>query len=390
MHKLERVIYASSVMREEDFFELFKDSSKIPGQQAQKFNRLMVKGFAKNGLDIKVISAPPITPSNCPSKVKALGRKKNGNVCYRYLPIVNIRGIKNIFVMITSFFSTFFSLVGKNAAVVCDVLNISVAMGAVTAGRLLRKRCAGIVTDIPELMVTGHTDKMIKLSHRIIGKCTDYVFLTEAMNERLNPEGKPYVIVEGVCDEDQVNEYISADGADKSCLYAGLLDAEYGVKSMVDAFIMADIPNCTLHLCGGGPYVAELNEIVKKHENVVYHGMMMISDVLDLERKVSLLINPRPSSGEFTKFSFPSKNMEYMTSGTPVIANRLLGIPNEYYDYIYVFGGETVEEMAESFRTVFFESPEALSQKGADAYRFVTEFKNSKAQAGKVIKLIHK
>ncbi len=390
MHKLERVIYASSVMREEDFFELFKDSSKIPGQQAQKFNRLMVKGFAKNGLDVKVISAPPITPSNCPSKVKAWGRKKNGNVCYRYLPIVNIRGIKNIFVMITSFFGTFFSLVGKNAAVVCDVLNISVAMGAVTAGRLLRKRCVGIVTDIPELMVTGHTDKMVKLCYRIIGKCTDYVFLAEAMNERLNPDSKPHVIVEGVCDEDQVNEYISTDGADKSCLYAGLLDAEYGVKSMVDAFIMADIPNCTLHLCGGGPYVAELNEIVKKRENVVYHGMMMISDVLDLERKVSLLINPRPSSGEFTKFSFPSKNMEYMTSGTPVIANRLPGIPDEYYDHIYVFGGESVEDMAESFRMVFSESPEALSKKGADAYRFVTEFKNSKAQAEKVINLIHK
>ena len=389
MHKHKKVVYASSVMHEKDFSDLFKTSAKIPGQQAQKFNRLMVKGFIKNGLDVRVISAPPITPSNCSSKIKVLRKRKFGNLCYRYLPVVNIKGIKNIIIMILSFFSSFSSLIGKDSAVVCDVLNISVAMGAVSAGRLLGKRCVGIVTDIPELMVTGHTGKMVKLCYRIIGNCTDYVFLTEAMNERLNPDDKPYVIVEGVCDEEQVNDYSLTDEVEKSCLYAGLLDAEYGVKNMVDAFILADIPNCTLHLCGSGPYVDELNNVVKQHRNIVYHGVMMISDVLNLERKVSLLINPRPSSGEFTKYSFPSKNMEYMTSGTPVIANRLPGIPDEYYDHIYVFSGETVEEMAESFKMVFSKPSEALAQTGADAYYFVTEFKNSKVQAEKVINLLY-
>ena len=159
---------------------------------------------------------------------------------------------------------------------------------------------------------------------------------------------------------------------------------------MVDAFIKADMLDCTMHICGNGPYAQELKQVVAEHNNVIYHGVLLNKDVMALEKEVSLLINPRPSVGEFTKFSFPSKNMEYMTSGTPVLANRLPGIPNEYYEYIYTFSGETVDEMAESMKKIFAESQDKLNQKGYLAYKFVTECKNSCAQAKKVIDLIEK
>ena len=390
MSELKKVIYASSTMREEDFSSLFKNAAKIPGQQAQKFNRLMIKGIEKNGIDVHVISAPPVNKSNCPSTVLALGKKREGRVCYRYLPIINLSGVKNAVVMLSSFLSAFFSLIGRKSVVVCDVLNISVSMGVVSASRLLGKRCVGIVTDIPELMVTGHTDKMVKYCTKIINKCTDYVFLTEAMNDRLNPSGKPYTIVEGVCDEDVVYDPSANVDKSPSCLYAGLLDAEYGVKNMVDAFVKAEIPDCVLHVCGNGPYVEELKRVAAEHSNVVYHGTLINSEVMALEKQVSLLINPRPSVGEFTKYSFPSKNMEYMTSGTPMIAVKLPGIPSEYYEYIYTFAGESVDEMAESLKAVFAESEDKLRDMGLSAYRYVTEHKNSRAQAKKVLELIKK
>lgn len=387
MRKLKKVIYASSAMREEEFTELFQNSKRIPGQQAQKFNRLMIKGFGKNGVDVLAISAPPINRSNCAARVKILGKKRVGNICYRYLPIWNVKKIRNLIVMLSSFWCAFWGAFAKEAVVVCDVLNISVSMGAVSAGRLLGKRCVGIVTDVPELMVTGSTPKMLKYCYKIIDKCTDYVFLTEPMNERLNPKNKPYTVVEGVCDEDLQCELSEQETGD-SCLYAGLLDAEYGVKSMVEAFIEANLPDCTLHLCGNGPYVEELKTVTEGNKNIVYHGVMLNRDVMALEREVSLLINPRPSTGEFTKYSFPSKNMEYMTSGTPVLAMRLPGIPNEYYDHIYSFKGESVSEMAESLRDVFEQSKEARRKKGLEAYRFVTEHKSSKAQAKRVLELM--
>jgi len=388
MHKFQRIVYASSAMHEDDFAQLFRDSKKIPGQQAQKYNRLMIKGFQKNGLEVCALSAPPITKVNCSKRIINLGRRQNGKVCWRYLPIVNMSGIKNAVVMCMAFLHAFFALIGRDAAVVCDVLNISVAMGAVFAGRLLGRKCVGIVTDVPELMVTGHTGIMVKYIYNIIGKCTDYVFLTEAMNERLNPNGKPYTIVEGICDEDSTMAPAYEKTEGQSCLYAGLLDAEYGVKHMVEAFCEADLPDCTLHICGSGPYAQELEKLAAQKANIVYHGVMLNKDVIQLEKKVSLLINPRPSTGEFTKFSFPSKNMEYMTSGTPVLAMRLPGIPDEYYDYIYTFSGETVSEMADSMKAVLSEPQETLEKKGHEAYRFVAEKKSTYVQAKKVAELI--
>jgi len=388
MAKPKKVVYASSAMNEEDFSDLFRDSSKIPGQQAQKFNRLFAKGIEKNGVDVLMLSAPPITRSNCPSRIKLLRKKREGRICYSYLPIFNFKGIKNLLVMVLSFLRTFFALIGRDSAVVCDVLNISVAMGAVSAGRLLGKPCVGIVTDIPELMVTGHTPKMVKYSHKIIRKCTQYVFLTEAMSDRLNPTGKPYVIVEGVCDAEAVHDSENSVPEQPSCMYAGLLDAEYGVKSLVDGFLMANVPNAKLHLCGNGPYVEELKQIVDNNSNVIYHGMLFNKDVVKLEHEVSLLVNPRPSEGEFTKYSFPSKNMEYMVSGTPMLATRLPGIPTEYFDHLYLIEDESAEGIANVLRQVFSKSPEELLEKGRGAKAFILREKNNVKQAQKLMEML--
>lgn len=383
-----KILYASSAMLEEDFSELFKDTKNMPGQQAQRFNRLLMKGLAKNGAAVCAVSAPPINKSNCSSIVKFVGSSQKDGVKYCYMPTVNIRKIKNATVMVCSFLKTFFSLVGRKGAVVCDVLNISVALGAVSAGRLLGKQCIGVVTDLPELMVTGHSEKQVRYCYKVMNKCTDFVLLTEAMNDRVNPNGKPYTIVEGICDEElEYTERLENSEA-KGCFYAGLLDAEYGVKTMVDAFLKANVPNSTLHICGKGPYEDELTEVAKNNPQVVFHGVLLNSDVVKLEKEMSLLINPRPSDGEFTKYSFPSKVMEYMTSGTAVLATRLPGIGDEYYDYIYAFSGEGCDAMAESLKSVLSLSSKKLNQKGADAYRFVTEKKNSKAQAEKVLKLL--
>ena len=73
-----------------------------------------------------------------------------------------------------------------------------------------------------------------------------------------------------------------------------------------------------------------------------------------------------------------------------MIASKLPGIPEEYYEYIYTFAGESVDEMAESIRTILSKPQEQLRQKGLSAYRFVTEQKNSVSQAKKLLELIEK
>lgn len=382
-----KIDYASSAMDAQDFTKLFENSLRTPGQQAQKYNRLMIQGLAANGVEVRAVTARPVTGANCHSKFLSVQSVRHEKVQYHYCSVLNVKGLKVIWQSLTAFLSV---LLGGCDALVTDVLNASVAYGAVTAAHLRKKPCIGIVTDLPELMVTGTNREHIKLVRTVIQKCTGYVFLTEAMNGPINPEYKPYVIVEALCDSEIKPQETQRNGGTKKCLYAGLLDVRYGAKDMVDGFVLADMADAELHVYGSGPYAEELQATARQHPNVVYHGIAMNDEVVRAEMDADLLINPRPTNEEYTKYSFPSKNMEYMASGTPVLTTNLPGMPEEYKDYVYLFDDESVQGMAKRIREVLSLLPEELHEKGLSAKEFVLKEKNNIYQAKKIIELIER
>ena len=384
-----RIQYASSAMHNEDFLNLFPDRSKMPGQQAQKFHRLMMGGLSANGCTVDAVTAAPITPQNYSHKFYPGGQRRDDHICYRYIRILNLPVVKNLCQLLGGFFRVLFGG-RKDTAVVCDVLHMTVSLGAALAAKLTGKPCVGIVTDLPELMVTGSGGSSYgKMVGWILKLCTHFVLLTQQMNEVVNPEGKPYVIIEGLCDPDmQHRDRAKTDDPVRRCIYAGLLDARYGVKAMVDAFLLADVPNARLEVYGGGPYADELAEVAQKAPNITFHGTVSVDTVVKAELEAALLINPRPTHEEFTKYSFPSKNMEYMVSGTPVLTTNLSGMPEEYKQYVYLFGGETVEDMAVRFREVLSLTDEELANKGAAAKAFVLQNKNNAAQTRKILDML--
>lgn len=384
MADLKRIIYASSTVSKSQFRKLFENSPKMPGQQAQRYNRLLMQGIAENGIDVACISAPPITRQNTTKKVVSVTNDIEDGIKYNYIKTFNIRLLKNILVMVTAFFKGL-KLIKKNSALVCDVLNVSVSLGTIAAAKIKKSQIVGIVTDVPELMVTGHSVGQVKLCYKIISRCDKYVFLTEAMNERLNPSGKPHIVIEGISDGTTSSTTVQKPEGKRKCLYAGLLDAEYGVKNLVEGFILANIPNTELHICGSGPYENELREIINESNNIVFHGTLFNEEVLKLERECDLLINPRPTSGEFTKFSFPSKVMEYMSSGTPVLTTKLPGIPNDYFPHLFIIEDYSKEGIRDAITQAFNMTNNELYIFGAEAQKWVDDYKAYKAQGSKII-----
>ena len=381
--------YISSAMEKNDFEKLFLNSQQIPGQQAQKFNRLMIEGFAENDQTVFAISGRPVTSLTCKSKwLSSAKTKQNERVIYIYNSVVNIPIIKNILQTAGTFFRVLMEGGNNEQVVVMDVLNASVAYGAMLAAKIKRIPCIGIVTDLPQLLVTGTGGKHVKMVDKVIEGCSGYVFLTEAMDEVLNPRKKPYVVVEGLCDTVIEEKCESPNKEIRIVLYAGLLDSRYGVKNMVDSFLAANIPGAELHVYGDGSYVEELKNLSKQHRNVVYHGVVMNDEIVEAERKADLLVNPRPTHEEFTKYSFPSKNMEYMASGTPVLTTNLPGMPREYQDYVFLFHGDDVETMTSDFISVLNKPKEELKKVGKDARNFVLHKKNKKVQTGRILELL--
>ena len=154
---------------------------------------------------------------------------------------------------------------------------------------------------------------------------------------------------------------------------------------MVEGFIQANIPGVELRICGNGSYADELKEIAKKHPKIVYCGAIHNKQVLQMEREALLLVNPRPTHEDFVRYSFPSKNIEYMGSGTAVLTTLIPSMPDDYKEHVYLFETEDVMGLREGFKKVLSLSEEALKLKGENAREFILSQKNSEVQ-GKRLK----
>lgn len=380
------IVYAVTTCSDRVYSRLFANAAVKPAFQAQKYHRLLIEGLAANA-EVDVVANPPVNRSVMDRNIIRLPEETEGGARYHYIPAIRNPIWKLIRVAFGTFFGTL-RYAKKDSAVVVDCLNRTAALSGLLAARLRGCRCVGIVTDLPDML--GGTG--VKLANFVIRHCTDYVLLTQAMNDYLNRDGKPYVILEGHADitmGDREN-LPEKKTVPRVCLYAGGVSKQYGLGNLVDGFRMADIPDARLHIYGPGDYVEELKQIAAEDPRIVYGGMLMNSEIVEKELEATLLVNPRPTNEEFVKYSFPSKTMEYMASGTPVLTTVLPGMPKEYYPYVYLLEDETAEGIAEKLKQVLSQSEEALFRKGCEAKQFILNEKNNVVQAQKILNLLSK
>lgn len=382
------ILYAVTTCSDNVYKQLFSQVKVKPAFQSQKYHRLLIEGLAA-GAEVDVVANPPVNRSVLTESFVRLPREEEGGAHYRYIPAIRNPILKVAAVGLGTFFQTLF-LIRKDSAVIVDGLNRITALSGMLAARLRGRPCIGIVTDLPDML--GGSSFSKKLANFVIRHCTGYVLLTEAMNDYLNKQGKPYVILEGHADITMADRIPAMEKktSPRICFYAGGVSKQYGLSNLVEGFRKADIPNTCLHIYGPGDYVEELEEIAAKDSRIFYGGMLLNTRIVEKEQEATLLLNPRPTDEEYVKYSFPSKTMEYMASGTPVLTTVLPGMPKEYHPYVYLLEDETAEGIARKLREVLANSDEELFQKGQEARRFVLEQKNNVIQARKILEILDK
>lgn len=385
------ILYGFSNCSYKKYNSLFQDASVMILQQAQKYHSLMTAGLVANGVDVQCISGLPINRELDRSLYIHGGNDEENGVKYHYFGSINLPGFRQLCLILKSFFYTLFSR--RKDIAICDILNISIVMGMRIACKIRKIPLIGIVTDVPGKLAHGGKKSFSeKFNARIMQQMDGYVLLTEAMNEIVNPSGNPYTVIEGQVDTGMgsVPNTIENKMFPRIMMYAGSLKKIYGISRLVEAFIAVQTPDWELHIYGDGDYREELEKICEQQPNVKYKGIKLNSEIVDAEVKASLLVNPRPTDEEYTKHSFPSKNMEYMASGTPVLTTNLPGMPEEYRGYVYIFADESAGGMKETLSIILTKTTEELHDFGAKAKAFVLDRKNNTAQAEKVVALMNR
>lgn len=215
-----------------------------------------------------------------------------------------------------------------------------------------------------------------------------FVLLTDQMAQRLNIN-VPYIVMEGIAPENdaELDESIAQRFKnDKYILYSGTLNYEFGIGTLLDAFALIPDKNLKLVICGFGE--AEKAILESRDERIVYLGKIDRKQVLALQRQATILVNPRRNTEEFTKYSFPSKTMEYLAAGVPVVAYKLDGIPDEYDDYLNYVPDNTPKSLAYLISEICKKSPEEREEMGRRARAFVHDEKNAVKQAQRILDLL--
>lgn len=197
------------------------------------------------------------------------------------------------------------------------------------------------------------------------------IALTRGIVADFAPNVPAMVLEGGVC-EQEAGSAVPAPPDDKRVvLFSGRLDEINGIELMLAAFSHLVGPRYRLRIFGRGPSEAAVRRAASADCRIEYLGHRPNAEVVREQRGATVLIIPRPTTRAITRYTFPSKLLEYMASGRPVITTALPGIPPEYFSKLFVVADESACGLAACIRSVCERSTLDLDAVGEAARAFV-------------------
>jgi len=352
--------------------------------------------------NLRVISQPSI--GTYPLKYKKLFFKKSmfshkkGAVDY-CLGLINIPLIKDV-VKTIDLFKTL--KININPDIETTIIIYAVHSPYLKAAIELKRnndkiKICQIVPDLPQYMSESQNFiyRFLKsidaiLINRYLNKVDSFVLLSEQMASALKVGKKPWTRVEGIYNYNEDINLSTKKEENKTILYTGNLGERYGIKNLVKAFSLIDDENYRLWIRGNGNKKEFIIAATKSDHRIKYFEEMAKIELLELQKRATVLVNPVLPSQKFTKYSFPSKTMDYFASGTPTIMYQLKGVPEEYFQYCFVVKNETIEGLKEIIINVCEQDQSELDAFGEKASQFIIKNKNPFTQVKKIYEMINK
>lgn len=324
---------------------------------ANQFQKKLIEGFKENNYDVDVISLPFIKHFTFKNKdlFFDLDNKDSENI--KYLKFFNVFGIKNIsrsralkkevskkikegyfenidFIYIYSAHTPFLSFIKNFKKVYSD---IPILLNILDLPEFMGKVNASLIRKVLKKVDNRTFKKQIK-------KIDGFINITKYISDYIRLDPKKVMVIEGIS-EIINHENSSIDSSKKLVTYTGGINKETSsIMKLVESFLNVDYKDAILCIAGVGNASDDLKKLSENHENIRYLGRLTHEETTKLQRNSWILVNPRIPQ-EHTKYSFPSKTMEYLSSGSIVISARLEGIPIEYEDHLVYYDHNISEDL---------------------------------------------
>lgn len=392
-----KVYFISGFFSDSRKEEIYNNSKGVIQFAADNLQRAIIQGFLENNVAPIIFNLPFI--GSYPKRYKtSFFRNSKESFCN-----VTVENLDFNNFMLFKFFSRYKSLIEKfekekltNDVLVIYSMNISFLKAAIDIKRKNKKiKICLIVPDLPEFMSDSKNiiyrflkTVEIYFLNKFISEVDFFVLLTEQMSKRLNIQNDRYVVVEGIYNNLKIDKSYDKDNDKFVIMYSGTLAKRYGIMNLLNVFSMIKNEDCELWICGDGDGRIEVVNFANENKKVKYFGQLDYEKIIEMQKKADVLVNPRLPDEEFTQFSFPSKTMEYLASGTPTITYKLEGIPSEYYPFLIFPESNDLDSLYQSILSVYSKTKEERTILGMKAKSFIFENKLPKNQTKKIIDLI--
>jgi len=328
----------------------------------------LLKGLLNAGVSIsKVLSLRPV-PSFPRSRNIIFNYAStviDDSIKLDFIPFINIVLIKQLSIG----FSALCSILcwgwrmRRSEQRIIYVYNISVPPGifVVLGAWLTKSKCVAMIYDLYVPSETAPATFFNKvdfwLHKKTLPLFDGLVVITDAISEDFAP-GVPSLRVEGGISSDLVEQFsaieseVTRNESIFSIVAVGSLDDVNGFREILDAFKLLQGDRYRLEIAGAGPLESIVRDAASKDDRIRFHGLLPYQDVLKLYAKADVLVNMRLTQRINTRYFFPSKMMEYLTSGIPVISTCPGNIENEYGSFAFLLTLETPEALSHLIRTV--------------------------------------
>lgn len=399
---IKNICFLSGLFPTETKEEIIKNSKGVIQNAANALQWSFVKGFDSLNISMNIVNLVYIGSYPFRYKEPIIKRYKfkhnihssDINLFFLNLPLIKL---------ISRYFSAYAHLEKWLKSNTEDKYLVIYAMHApflLAANRIKKQdktvKICLIVPDLPEYMSDSKNllYKILKNVDRYIitktlASIDCFILLTKDMSTTLKIESKPWVCIEGIANDFEIDNTHSVKESYKTILYTGTLADRYGVLDLVEAFRLIKDNTFRLWICGDGDTKEKIIGYSKIDNRIKYWGQLPREQILELQTRATLLVNPRKNEGDYVKYSFPSKIMEYMASGTPCLIHRLPGIPDEYYNYTFTFSNDSIGSIKEKIEEVCNLNTLVLHKKGELARDFILKNKNPKVQVKKLVDMLN-